>query len=687
MFLRQRKKSTVSISSATSSSRIYKKLKSKEVDVDRFKRNSGDSSDEEDEYDEHDINRDFKQSRNPKKSKYEGTLNDDWLLCYVASYAAKEFFHSHLVNKKYYKLKKKYLTSDAECPVDQLQRRVKEAIQISLEQAVLLFKRFLVLSHQTELSKKEIDSIADEVMEKFTEKAASLVELKTTIFIKWLKLNSEIGADYEFEEIEEFECELVGLLIEEFMRHLSFDNEGHDREKVKRKALVLAKDTMVDITRDFGFEKKAYNDGKNHAIDLLNQYTGPYQNLMANVKSILHQSQARGLVMRLITNKLMDKKLAESFTKAFVEDLVSIKTRNLPSKKNSKGKKHGLSAKEQEIFDQYFTYSSNSIEDEISQFFHSHLHQELRQKIRKFQRQTLASSHLFSSHNIGKLIANIRLLNRSQTRNRRNLQYSIFKEDVAIRNWRLTRPFLQGTDVCETQRILKNSFGRMDMVLGLGNYEDVYAYINDIKLYFAEIGKPIQDKNIAEWMISILNGNLPELATVSEDKIEILGKLQAITYLIFGCEVARNPAMLIINCMLLDLIRHSDKWTFEEALVGRNTNGRLNSLRRMPMAPEGAVSAARALEEKLQKTMPYRYSYQGICDEAGTETMIKQEATIVREWFALKGVAPSKKIEKNTLPGWLLERIKEEFEVWFDSNADKIIDNDDNENNKIKLRR
>lgn len=688
MFLRARKKTTQA-TPATSSSRIYRKLKESEADIERFKRNSGDSSDEEDELDEHDINKDFKKTRRQKKSKHDNTLADDWLLCYVASYAANEFFHSVAVNKKYYKLKNKYLIDkEAECPLHQLQRRVQEAVSISLDQTILLFKRFLLLSHQDELNKKEIDNIVDKVRENFIEKSNAIIAEESSIFIKWLKLNSEIDAVYDIEEIDDFEHELIELLIKEFMQHFSFDQEGHDREKVKRKLLVLAKSRMADITSDFGFEKKAYNDGKNDAISLINQYTGPYQHLMANVKSILDQSPARGLVMRLIANKLMDKKLSEGFTNAFIEDLVNIKSQPLPNKKrNKKEKNHELSSEEKEVFDEYFTCSNDNIKDEISQFFQAHLHQELKQKLRKFQRPTLDSSHLFTSHGIEKFVANIRLLNRSQTRNRRNLQFSLFKEDIATRNWRLTRPVLAGEDVCEIQKILKSSFGRMDMVLGLGNYEDVYAYIAGIKQHFQDIKKSIKDKDIAEWMVCILNGNLPELPVAREDRIEILGKLQAVTYLIFGCEVARNPAMLIINRMLLDLIIDSEKWSFEEALIGRNKAGRVNTLRRMPMAPEGAVSAARALEEKLQKGLPYPYSYQGICDEAGVDAMVKQEATIVREWFALKGETPPKKLEKNAMPEWLFTRIKDEYEVWFTCYTNEIVDNEEIENNKIKLRR
>src|SRR5439155_7563905 len=111
--------------------------------------------------------------------------------------------------------------------------------------------------------------------------------------------------------------------------------------------------------------------------------------------------------------------------------------------------------------------------------------------------------------------------------------------------------------VLETQTVTTNR-GRKDMILNIGNYESVYEDIAIIKNHLK-----VDDACIANWIRMIFKGIVPDFNSYKSQ--EILHKLQSITYLLFGCEATRNPAMHIINHMLLDLIIANKGWSFEEA--------------------------------------------------------------------------------------------------------------------------
>lgn len=625
----------------------------------RFNRSYDDSSDEEDEFDGFDINKCWKQVQSKTRAKSRNKLADDKLFSFCLHYAAHEWLCSKRVSQQYYALKKQVLRHSGkdQDAVSQLYRRVALAVHSAVDETFTLIKRFLLLTNQNEVSDEDIKRITKRVKEDFIKKADELILSDLTIFIKWIKRNRASDNDERVDKVNDFENDLTRLFVKEFMQHFSFDESDHDRRKVKKNLLVLAKERVADITADFGFDKKAYNDGKIDAIHLLKQYTGPYQHLIKNIASLLEDCPARGLVVKLITNKLTKKKTAEKLTKDFIEDLIKIKNR--------------LPREEQDAFNEYFTYNSVSLHDELSGHFQTFLHNHLKRQMKSFHRPVLKNDYSFDSKDHFELLCYIRLLNRSQTRNRRNLQHSIFKEDMVVRRWRLFDPPVKGADVSEIQRILKTSFGRMDMVLGLGNYENVYSYIEDIKAHYHDNGKDISDDVIAGWFRTILNGCLPDLDVTKENRIEVLRKLQAITYLIFGCESARNPATIIISQMILDLIIESPKWNFEEAF------------RCMPMVPEGAVASARALENEYQDNMPYAYSYHGVSDAAGVSAMVGQEARIVREWIALKGGKPEE-ISQNHIAQWVLDLIKEQYERWFLASPDIPLENDDK---NIKLRK
>jgi hypothetical protein len=96
-------------------------------------------------------------------------------------------------------------------------------------------------------------------------------------------------------------------------------------------------------------------------------------------------------------------------------------------------------------------------------------------------------------------------------------------------------------------------------------------------------------------------------------------------YLLFGCEVIKNPAALIHNNMVFDLIK------------GENDKNKLKMqiTDLLPMCMQKAIPNAMRLNSEYAEFMPHRYLYQikNNFTEAGLET---KEANITKKWLELK---------------------------------------------------
>lgn len=93
-------------------------------------------------------------------------------------------------------------------------------------------------------------------------------------------------------------------------------------------------------------------------------------------------------------------------------------------------------------------------------------------------------------------------------------------------------------------------------------------------------------------------------------------------YLLFGCEVMKNPAALIHNNMVLDLA---------------SSNGGVVQFDKMPMSQAGVIIQASKLNSLYSPFMPRKYLYdKEYEDYEGVEGLIRAESDIMKDWLLLK---------------------------------------------------
>ncbi|ETO06983.1 hypothetical protein RFI_30409 [Reticulomyxa filosa] len=188
--------------------------------------------------------------------------------------------------------------------------------------------------------------------------------------------------------------------------------------------------------------------------------------------------------------------------------------------------------------------------------------------IPQFPRNILNSELDYTITDCIDLFAHVRLFNLSQERQIKNLkdnpQNAAQKldnknKDGTVVDWRYIA-FSNGTAVEEEQIIFLSSDARRDVVL--------------FKKYPLKYSKIILQMK----KLSISDSEMKQqLKSYPQHKMDFV---DALTYLLFGTEVARNPGCILLHQMMLDLIE-SKQYTFEMFL---DSGSML-----MPMAMSGAV--------------------------------------------------------------------------------------------------
>lgn len=95
-------------------------------------------------------------------------------------------------------------------------------------------------------------------------------------------------------------------------------------------------------------------------------------------------------------------------------------------------------------------------------------------------------------------------------------------------------------------------------------------------------------------------------------------------YLLFGCEVIKNPAALIHHNMALDLLS-AGKMKWGEDMIDIT-----------PMLSSGSIKKAMALNEHYTNFMPHPYLYQEKNDFSFKDQLVRREARITENWLELK---------------------------------------------------
>ncbi|ETO03511.1 hypothetical protein RFI_33894, partial [Reticulomyxa filosa] len=177
--------------------------------------------------------------------------------------------------------------------------------------------------------------------------------------------------------------------------------------------------------------------------------------------------------------------------------------------------------------------------------------------------------------------------------------------------------FSNGTAVKEKQMTYLSTYTRSDVIL-FNNYPIKYS---EIISQMKEL--PINDSEMVKQIRARLRNK--QLESYPQHKMDFV---DALTYLLFGTEVARNPGCILLHQMMLDLIE-SKQYTFEMFL---DSGSML-----MPMAMSGAVHAARMAYVYLEPFLPKSYKYPGPCYHDDTfRQLFEKENHLIELWLKLK---------------------------------------------------
>lgn len=325
-----------------------------------------------------------------------------------------------------------------------------------------------------------------------------------------------------------------------------------------------------------------------------------------------------------------------------------------------------LQAVSPEAFAQFLPYSADRLREEIamqmgefSGIFVSRLAASRKELGVTLERTILPEQHSFRSNNATEFLANIRLSNRSQIRHIRQAQEeegNTIQGETVSRGWQFAGvPHM----ALETQEITTNG-ARTDLVVNLGNYKAVSDEIRGVvHTANSELEKKFTGKSIARWVRQIINGEMGSRFTYTNgDEIPLspahrkqLQKLCVnLASLILGTESARNPASLITQQMMLDLIISGDL-SWETALADEAKKQAYGG-GAMPMSMgtyEGGIKkegdspsklkaepvpCARKLQEEYGPYLvhPYRYPGESQSNSSKTEELRKREFEIVKKW-------------------------------------------------------
>ncbi len=261
------------------------------------------------------------------------------------------------------------------------------------------------------------------------------------------------------------------------------------------------------------------------------------------------------------------------------------------------------------------------------------------------KRNTLAYNDIINIMNGYSYLARIRLVLRSLARGGRNLLddplhgkllYAI--NDGSRKHTSTTSIIIFGkgntANTAETTTLFMKLTGPQYHKLAqdiesskLRNYSAIYTKLETL---FPALKNPCSitlTRQIAEAIRGIIKNDLTRLVYFKHDKQKRF--LIDLAHLLFGVEGARNPAILILNQMILDLLIIG-KITWFQVFVNSNKNEPL-----MPTAFSGALSASRKLQGIYNSHMPYSHIFPGSSEQqesASHKKLIESENKVIELW-------------------------------------------------------
>lgn len=327
---------------------------------------------------------------------------------------------------------------------------------------------------------------------------------------------------------------------------------------------------------------------------------------------------------------------------------------------------------------------TKKLNDEFIKVFIKHLIEKKKALKIKLQRAILPEQYTFTSENFTEFQANLRLVMRVQRRRIRQAREDEELEKIEGQKFQAAWKFHNHTSLAlETQEITVNG-ARSDQVINLETYPNINIQLTNFKINinksFTEY--KLDDSLICEWMREIVTEVEPstyyyqEADPDNDEKYTSFGKIPSryknsflkflvnLTYLIFGCEIQRNPSGVIIHQMMLDSIidKKDGKLTWTQA-ISNAANEKYCGGGAMPMSmgaykKEGTNESKRAQPVACARTLQRYYGlfavkpvyYDG--DEISenqqdiyVKELVKRENKIVKDWLELQGMLPEDSIE------------------------------------------
>jgi hypothetical protein len=329
---------------------------------------------------------------------------------------------------------------------------------------------------------------------------------------------------------------------------------GELDETLGARAIAIAKKELQGL--EIENKKKSYQlleaDGRcpdasirKKNIDFSKQKDCKYPQLLQASWNFIQSIQRTGVVQ-------FD---ARTLTKAYLADLVQLDSNN--------DSDYWLEALKYDDVLRVLQLDSNRVKLKMNYDFEKKFPGLLAKNIKKIniERPILPESHKLISGNIDEFLANIRLANKSQTRAIKNLEAQRDQNiesqgEIFYRSWQLSKSE-KSKPALERQEITSNSV-RSDFVDNAGSYSDVALQINRLILRHKIINDKIDDKIMAQWILAIIQGVAVEELQAESAPVNFTNEdkkiLVNVAYLMFGTETARNPASLIANLMIIDLI-------------------------------------------------------------------------------------------------------------------------------------
>lgn len=258
------------------------------------------------------------------------------------------------------------------------------------------------------------------------------------------------------------------------------------------------------------------------------------------------------------------------------------------------------------------------------------------------ERVVLPEVHIFNleANILPKFLATLNICNRSACRHLRNNSEDNFKhlvEEEFHRKWLF--PQSKRLIFDNHKFTIKDKLN--DETSELGGYATILILINGIidELNGENIVVSDEiDKDVAIWIRQILQGKKRLEIGVNSISTRLMQMVKynliKITHLLFGSEVVRNPASLIHQQMMLDLIIVGGM-TWRDALDSKIHEGKSDG-GEMPMSMKKAVDSFRILHYKFLRFMPHEYIYDPAVTEEGSvkvEELLKREHEIMEKWF------------------------------------------------------